>query len=940
MKNELENIDHLFKSALGSYSETPPPEVWVALEQRLEQKGKRRPVAFAWYWLALVSCLLVAAGALFALRNSKNTLTAHRDISIAGSSNTASGPAVQLQKESSTVAATEHKTSLHKTLSTVAPVYKHAATTPHSIAKTIHARQKHTTPNQPLIATAKQREHAAASTAPAIGKATALATVAGAKEQQAWVAQADAEVPAAKLINTMSDDDDDPLSENDKRPVYEDGSDNVTIDPATLRAAKLSSSPVITAQTQQIRHAKTTDRKIAKHASQPTVAAMPQKLEKGRSNTPPATPLLAAHQQKKNVVRPAAPRHRKPTAIADHAATHKPVARLPQSKPTDNVSAGSAISVNTKNTLDNTIAATNVPEKHRRSTGNKVPAKQMQPQHPVTSRTTSEKSTAASTNTASGSAVAMHVKHTQAVSHKRKTQSRTTKQPGSTAHETAPTDTASDSAVAMHTSHTSATSHKHERQPRGTKLPGSTAHETVSATAPSKAERNGTIASVSAKKKSTNTGSIAAADQARLPRAKKHGSKKATDLSLSNGNIDNTPVVQRSAPAHEPAKTAIAVHQPKNKKQYTGGKTGKKVATQSIASQTPNRRNSKQAAPNTGNKQAMAAVNTAQQSVGNVQPATGNNPLNALASQPQTAPATPQQPAAAQKPLPADTTAKAPVPAGTAGTDSNTKATDKWTTARWTLGVKAGYERGFSKDDAQKMLVSPFLEYRINDRMSLMTQPSIKSAYLSSKAAPGTQSYYKLNNDSTRVLLDSIPGYVVGIGDTMMIRDYGYTRSHDSLIKTYAMTRRYMELDLPILFKYKLKPNFSIYGGVNLIYSKQIGLMEQTSTILVRDSAYAFTSAPLHSPAPAAPLLPSVLNSAPGTPISSYSGPLYPSPSGGSLRLGYMLGFSYEYRRRWLADVLLQQGMKSANYQGGINVNAALSGVYYRFTIGYKLFAR
>ena len=50
-----------------------------------------------------------------------------------------------------------------------------------------------------------------------------------------------------------------------------------------------------------------------------------------------------------------------------------------------------------------------------------------------------------------------------------------------------------------------------------------------------------------------------------------------------------------------------------------------------------------------------------------------------------------------------------------------------------------------------------------------------------------------------------------------------------------------------------------------------------------------------------------------------------------------MLGFSYEFYKRWLFDALVQQSNVSPNIQAGYNVNTALSSPYLRFTLGYKL---
>jgi hypothetical protein len=50
-----------------------------------------------------------------------------------------------------------------------------------------------------------------------------------------------------------------------------------------------------------------------------------------------------------------------------------------------------------------------------------------------------------------------------------------------------------------------------------------------------------------------------------------------------------------------------------------------------------------------------------------------------------------------------------------------------------------------------------------------------------------------------------------------------------------------------------------------------------------------------------------------------------------------MLGFSYEFKKRWMADMLLQQSKAKPHIQAGYDVNSALSLPYIRLTLGYRL---
>jgi hypothetical protein len=172
----------------------------------------------------------------------------------------------------------------------------------------------------------------------------------------------------------------------------------------------------------------------------------------------------------------------------------------------------------------------------------------------------------------------------------------------------------------------------------------------------------------------------------------------------------------------------------------------------------------------------------------------------------------------------------------------------------------------------------------------------------------------------------------------MVRRNYGYNETHDSVVKTYATGGNYIEAELPVLLKYNITSKFSVYGGVNISYSKLIGVKEMTyrsQPISVSKDSFTFAHQAQGVVDP--PSISSVIRYS-GNPLSAYSGPTYPSPQGSTFRLGYMFGFGYEFRNRWLFDLLVQQGRAKANNQGGVDLNKPLSSAYFRFTIGYRLF--
>jgi|GEM_PF-2828928 len=258
------------------------------------------------------------------------------------------------------------------------------------------------------------------------------------------------------------------------------------------------------------------------------------------------------------------------------------------------------------------------------------------------------------------------------------------------------------------------------------------------------------------------------------------------------------------------------------------------------------------------------------------------------------------------------------------------------------FGVKAGYEGGVSTGAANKIVLSPYIQYKLSPRLSVMTQPAIKEAHVNGQSLSGSQSYYRVNDSSIITNYTSAPAYIPnGSGgfDTLIKKSFTYTQKKDSIVKSYTAGGTYTEFEIPIMVKFGLTKSLSIYGGGTMTFSKYTAITEHTSTnsltksvTVVLDTNFVSYS----SPPPALSTFSSVISTH-GTPLSSYGGPLYPSPQGTLLRFGYMLGFSYEWNKRFMADVLIQQSNAKSNVQGGYDINKPFSLPYFRITLGYKL---
>lgn len=256
------------------------------------------------------------------------------------------------------------------------------------------------------------------------------------------------------------------------------------------------------------------------------------------------------------------------------------------------------------------------------------------------------------------------------------------------------------------------------------------------------------------------------------------------------------------------------------------------------------------------------------------------------------------------------------------------------------FGIKVGFERGFNNQAGQKVVAAPYVQANITKRISAVLQPSVKYANLATRSIGGVQTYYKVNDDGVVQLRDSAKAYISmggGFVDTFWIRKYTYSQTHDSIRKYHAIGGNYLELELPVLLKYKVTSSLSVYGGVNMVYGKLINIQEDTynSGPIMRVDSIS-TMARSTAPAPAVPLLTDKIKYT-GTPFSAYNPTQYATPADYVFRAGYMVGVTYDVTPRLMVDALLQQANVKNNVQAGYNVNTALSAPYFRFSLGYKL---
>lgn len=245
------------------------------------------------------------------------------------------------------------------------------------------------------------------------------------------------------------------------------------------------------------------------------------------------------------------------------------------------------------------------------------------------------------------------------------------------------------------------------------------------------------------------------------------------------------------------------------------------------------------------------------------------------------------------------------------------------------IGVKAGYEMGAASYTANKFVGTIFGEVYFSKKLSFIMQPGIKIAKTNKGILSFLNSY--INADPTITTLYNIEKDSVDMHSRW---DYAQSQKYDSIDVSLMTQRRFIEIEIPFLFKYKIDKNFSVMAGMNFTFGKTLdvtNILQTISGLSIRDTIFRYR-ADSSIPAPSAKF------SHAGTlPFSSYKGAgnnNAPSP----VRFGYSLGLSYSFREKMIIDLLVQQNLSGLNNITDQEVRKIFSQPYVRLSLGYTLF--
>lgn len=264
---------------------------------------------------------------------------------------------------------------------------------------------------------------------------------------------------------------------------------------------------------------------------------------------------------------------------------------------------------------------------------------------------------------------------------------------------------------------------------------------------------------------------------------------------------------------------------------------------------------------------------------------------------------------------------------------------------KWEIGVKAGYEYGFNNSaKADKFVFSPYLQYMVVPHVSLLFQPTYLLGNAKLTSIQPSESYHNVVStglDSSNVIFKG--GDSTNIIPDTLVSTYVYNKVYDSTHISYQLQQKQLwNIELPLLLQYELSPNFTVFGGVSLNFSKVLTIQQNrvdftgltlSDTVITRQ-VYPAASPPPPAPQPQNPASYFASNGKPINQLQPYNAQTRNSFS----RIGFILGMRYTFAERYMIDLLYQQSAVDKTVITDPELQKVYSQPYMRITLGYKIF--
>lgn len=249
---------------------------------------------------------------------------------------------------------------------------------------------------------------------------------------------------------------------------------------------------------------------------------------------------------------------------------------------------------------------------------------------------------------------------------------------------------------------------------------------------------------------------------------------------------------------------------------------------------------------------------------------------------------------------------------------------------RFRTGIYSGLERGTGAFRANKTVLDVFFEWTFRGRFGIGIAPALKWARTNQEYTRSDGSYIRAGLTERTVFnqeKDSMGGF-------SGYASYAFVQRYDSLVASRTLGRSYRELELPLSLFFHLTKNWTLSGGLNLVWGAAptfTGTVNTNSGLLLRDTVLRYFDTSFSGPAAAAKFAHPGQDS-----FSKYKDPAA-DPLWKPFRYGYTFSLKYTHRYGVSAELSMRQQLGGLAAATDAQMKSLLRQTYFRLSLGYEL---
>lgn len=245
-------------------------------------------------------------------------------------------------------------------------------------------------------------------------------------------------------------------------------------------------------------------------------------------------------------------------------------------------------------------------------------------------------------------------------------------------------------------------------------------------------------------------------------------------------------------------------------------------------------------------------------------------------------------------------------------------------------GMQLGRELGFSTFHGNKTVLDVFFEWTAFGKWGIGIAPAIKWSKTSQEYTLSNGNYVQAGNTDVTLYNQEKDSF----GGFSGYASYAFVQRYDSFTASKTLGRTYRELELPVSLFYHITKNWTISGGVNLVWGTApayTGTLNTTNGLIIRDTVVRYYDTSFSGPAPAAKFAHAGVDS-----FSKYKDPAS-DPAPKPFRYGYTFALRYTHSYGISAELSMRQQLGGMSGITDAQMKSLLRQTYFRFSLGYEL---